>query len=118
MGKTGPGMLESKRDLRHSDSGRGTGMRAGRTRRIAPLSMGIALALGAGAAHGAMAKFAGLPRHDGAIVLRQQLHELMPPVAKTATSPAALLPVTSCADDGGAGTLRTVVAAAGEGDTV
>jgi hypothetical protein len=94
------------------------GMGAGRTRRIAPLSMGIALALGAGAAHGAMAKFAGLPRHDGAIVLRQQLRQLMPPVPKTATSPAALLPVTSCVDDGGAGTLRTIVAAAGEGDTV
>jgi hypothetical protein len=94
------------------------GMGAARVRRIAPLSMGIALALGAGAAHGAMARFAGLPRHDGAIVLRQQLRTLMPPVPKIATSPAALLPVTSCADDGSAGTLRTVVDAAGEGDTV
>ncbi|ANB16842.1 Hypothetical protein I596_806 [Dokdonella koreensis DS-123] len=31
---------------------------------------------------------------------------------------AATLPVTSCADDGGSGTLRNVVAAASEGDTV
>jgi hypothetical protein len=94
------------------------GMGAARARRIAPLSMGVALALGAGAAHGTAARFAGVPRHDGAIVLRQQLHELMPPVPKTATSPAALLPVTSCADDGSAGTLRTVAEGAGDGDTI
>lgn len=31
---------------------------------------------------------------------------------------AATLPVTSCGDNGGAGTLRAVIAAAGEGDTV
>ncbi|HET7064166.1 MAG TPA: choice-of-anchor Q domain-containing protein [Rudaea sp.] len=93
-------------------------MGAARTRRIAPLSMGIALALGAGAVHGAEPKFAGLQRQDGAIMLRQELRGLMPPVPKTAASPAALLPVTSCADDGSVGTLRTVVDAAGEGDTV
>ncbi len=93
-------------------------MGAVRARRIAPLSMGIALALGAGAAHGATARFAGLPSHDGASVLRQQLRTLMPPVPKTAASPAALLAVTSCADDGSVGTLRTVVDAAGEGDTI
>jgi hypothetical protein len=80
--------------------------------------MGIALALGAGAVHGAPAKFTGLQRQEGAIVLRQQLRALMPPVPKTAVSPAALRPVTSCADDGGVGTLRAVVDAAGEGDTI
>jgi hypothetical protein len=93
-------------------------MGAARARRIAPMSMGIAMALGAGAAPDAAAKFAGLSHHDGAIVLRQQLRALMPPVPKTAASPASLLPVTSCADDGGIGTLRTVVDAAGEGDTI
>jgi hypothetical protein len=94
------------------------GMGAARARRIVPLSMGIALALGAGAVHGAPAKFTGLQRQEGAIVLRQQLRALMPPVPKTAVSPAALRPVTSCADDGGVGTLRAVVDAAGEGDTI
>src|SRR5678815_4033512 len=94
------------------------GMGSARTRCIAPLSMGIALALGAGAVHGATAKFAGLSRQEGAIVLRQQLRTLMPLVPKTAASPASLLPVTSCADDGSAGTLRMVVEAAGEGDTI
>jgi hypothetical protein len=93
-------------------------MGAARARRFAPLSMGIALALGAGAAHGAAARFSALPQHDGAIALRKQLRTLMPPVPKTAASPAALLPVTSCADDGSVGTLRTVVDAAGEGDTI
>jgi len=93
-------------------------MGAARARRFAPLSMGIALALGAGAAHGAMAGFSGLPHRDGADALRQQLHTLMPPVPKTVASPAALLPVTSCADDGSAGTLRAVAEAAGEGDTI
>ena len=93
-------------------------MGAARARRFAPLSMGIALALGAGAADGAAARFSALPRQDGATALRQQLRTLMPPVPKTAASPAALLPVTSCADDGSAGTLRTVAEAAGEGDTI
>jgi len=93
-------------------------MGAARARRIAPLSMGIALALGAGAVHGAPAKFTGLQRQEGAVALRQQLRGLMPPVPKTAASPAALRPVTSCADDGGVGTLRAVVDAAGEGDTI
>ena len=94
------------------------GMGAARARRMAPLSMGVALALGAGAVHGATAKFAGLSRQEGAIVLRQQLRALMPPVPKTAATPASLLPVTSCADDGSVGTLRTVVEAAGEGDAI
>ncbi len=93
-------------------------MGAARARRGAPLAIGIALALGAAAAHGAATRFAALPRLDGAIALRQQLRALMPPVPKTSASPAALLPVTSCADDGSAGTLRAVVDAAGEGDTI
>jgi hypothetical protein len=94
------------------------GMGVVSARRFAPLSMGIALALGAGAADGAAGRFSGLPHRDGANALRQQLRTLMPPVPKTAASPAALLPVTSCADDGSVGTLRTVAGAAGEGDTI
>lgn len=35
-----------------------------------------------------------------------------------ARAPAATLPVTSCADDGSAGTLRSVVSGAGEGDSI
>ena len=93
-------------------------MGAARARHIAPLSMGIALALGAGAVHAAPGKFTGVQRQEGAIVLRQELHGLMPPVPKTAASPAGVRPVTSCADDGSVGTLRAVVDAAGEGDTI
>ena len=94
------------------------GMGAARARRIAPMSIGIALALGAATDVNAAARFAGLIRQDGGRVLRQQLHALMPPVPKTVASPAAFQPVTSCADDDGPGTLRAVVAAAGEGDTI
>jgi len=42
----------------------------------------------------------------------------MPVAPKAPSSPAATLIVSSCADDNGAGTLRSVVALAGEGDTV
>jgi hypothetical protein len=45
----------------------------------------------------------------------------LPTVSRTTGGPrrpAATLPVTSCADDGGSGTLRAVVTAAGDGDTV
>lgn len=35
-----------------------------------------------------------------------------------ASAPAATLPVTSCADDGSAGTLRSVVSLAGDGDSI
>ena len=35
-----------------------------------------------------------------------------------ASAPAATLPVTSCADDGSAGTLRSVVSGAGDGDSI
>ncbi|HEY0178379.1 MAG TPA: Ig-like domain-containing protein [Dokdonella sp.] len=38
--------------------------------------------------------------------------------APSSARPRATLPVTSCADDGGAGTLRSVVAGAVDGDTV
>lgn len=94
-------------------------MEIARPGRIAPLAMGIALALGAGAAPDAAAGIAaGRPRQNGGVVLRQQLHQLMPAAPKAPTSPASLLPVSDCADDDGAGTLRNVIAAAGEGDTV
>lgn len=36
----------------------------------------------------------------------------------SANAPVATLAVTSCADDGGAGTLRSIISGAGEGDTV
>ncbi|HSE13685.1 MAG TPA: right-handed parallel beta-helix repeat-containing protein [Rudaea sp.] len=90
-----------------------------RPRHLAPLTLGIALALGAGAMPDAAAAIAaGLHRQSGGIVLRQQLHALMPAESKAPAASASLRVVTSCADDGSAGTLRTVVAAAGEGDTV
>ncbi len=41
-----------------------------------------------------------------------------PAAATTPTRIGAILPVTSCADDGGAGTLRSVIANAGENDTI
>lgn len=81
--------------------------------------MGIALALGSVAAPDAAAGIAaGRPQQNGGVVLRQQLHQLMPAVPKAPTSPSSVLPVIDCADDDGAGTLRNVIAAAGEGDTV
>src|SRR5512141_2764573 len=94
-------------------------MEIARPGRIAPLTMGIALALGSVAAPDAAAGIAaGRPQQNGGVVLRQQLHQLMPAVPKAPTSPSSVLPVIDCADDDGAGTLRNVIAAAGEGDTV
>lgn len=95
-------------------------MERARRGRVAPLTIGIALALGAGAVHDVAAAVAatGLPRQNGGIALREQLHKLMPAASRAPAAPPLLLPVTSCADDGGAGSLRAVVAAAGEGDTV
>jgi hypothetical protein len=78
--------------------------------RIGPLA--LAIALGAASAGHCQAP------HEGATLLRNELRAVMPPVASAPRNPAALLPVASCADDGGSGTLRAVVAAAGEGDTV
>ena len=93
-------------------------MGAARARHIAPLSIGIAVVLGAGAAPVAAADFAGLPRHDGATALLQQLRALMPRTLRISALPPSLLPVTSCADDNGAGTLRTVLETAADGATI
>lgn len=101
------------------DAERGMGMQRARPRHAAPLAVGIALALGAGAVQDTAAKVAaGQPRQNGGIVLRQQLRKLMPAAPKAPAAHASLLPVKSCADDGSAFTLRAVVAAAGEGDSV
>ena len=56
--------------------------------------------------------------HPGAARLRAQLRQSMPAAPKAPSSPAAVWPVTSCADDGSAGTLRAAAEAAGEGDTI
>jgi hypothetical protein len=56
--------------------------------------------------------------HGGAVALRDGLLAQASAVPRGPSLPAMVLPVTSCADDGGSGTLRAAVAAAGDGDTV
>jgi hypothetical protein len=53
-----------------------------------------------------------------AITLGRSPQPTVPRTAGSARRPTATLPVTSCEDEGSPGTLRTVVAGAGEGDTV
>jgi hypothetical protein len=93
-------------------SRRFTGVRSTR------LAAAIVVALGMVPAPGlAMPSGAAMTR-PGAIVLREQLRAQMPAVRVAPNVPAAILPVTSCADGNGSATLRGAVAAAGEGDTV
>ena len=90
-------------------------LRIPRSLRAAPLTLGVALAF---AQPGAVDAAANPQSQDGAIVLRSQLRTLMPSAPKKPSAPAQTLAVTSCADDNGSGTLRAMVAAAGDGDTV
>lgn len=53
-----------------------------------------------------------------AITLRRSPQQTVPRIAGGPRQPATTLAVTSCDDDGSPSTLRAVVAAAGEGDTV
>lgn len=56
-------------------------------------------------------------QHAGAAALRAHTRSSLPMTHRPATV-TAVLPVLSCADDSGAGTLRSVIAAANEGDTI
>ena len=83
------------------------------------LALAVACALGSAAPSVALAVASrtALP-HSGAAAVRSEIRSLMPRSPKAPSSPAAVFHVTSCADDDGPGTLRTIVAAAGEGDSV
>jgi len=91
---------------------RATARTATRAKRI--LSVAIIAALGTTVPVHAIAA----AQRSGAVALRDQLRTLMPAAPKAPGSPAATLVVSSCADDGAPGTLRSVVAASGEDDTV
>jgi hypothetical protein len=84
--------------------------------RIAPLAMAVVFALTPGLA--AAAPSGSAMTHPGAIELRNQLRAQMPAARNVPTLPTTTWPVTSCADNNSASTLRGAVAAAGEGDTV
>lgn len=60
----------------------------------------------------------GPTSRPGAAALRAELRALMPPRENGPLPAPQTLAVTHCADDGGPQTLRSVVAAAGEGDTI
>lgn len=83
--------------------------------RLAPLAAALALACAAASA-------APAPTDAYAARLTQrQLREtgaLRATPSATPVTPNTTLPVTSCADDGSPGTLRSVLATAGEGDVV
>jgi hypothetical protein len=81
------------------------------------LAAAVAIALGATAASARDAS-TRTPAQPGAATLRAELRAGMPDTPKVSSPAGITLPVSSCKDDGGAGTLRAVVANAGEGDTV
>jgi hypothetical protein len=81
------------------------------------LAAAIVVGLGMSPAPGSAAPSGAAMTHPGAIALREQLQAQMP-AHTVAKVPAAVWPVTSCADGDGSATLRGAVAAAGEGDTV
>jgi hypothetical protein len=81
------------------------------------LAAAIVVGLGMSPAPGLAVPSGAAMTHPGAIALREQLQAQMPAHA-VAKIPAAVWPVTSCADGDGIATLRGAVAAAGEGDTV
>lgn len=91
-------------------------LRNGHRRVLRPMGR-LAFAIGAALA---VSTAGATDSHDraGAAALRAQLQAMLPPLTKLPQPLAAILPVSSCADDNGPGTLRAVVAAAGEGDTV
>jgi len=78
----------------------------------------LALAIAAALAPFTAAVAVGSTQLPGAATLRAELHALLPQAPKAAQAPAAILPVSSCADDNSPDTLRSVIAAAGEGDTI
>lgn len=83
-----------------------------RALRLAPLAGALALGLSATAA-----------AHTDPYALQLAQRQARASAAQSAAAaapagPSATLPVTSCADDADPGTLRNVLAAAGEGDTV
>jgi hypothetical protein len=88
--------------------------------RLAPLAAALVVAC-AGTANADMRLGVAMPaawtpgNHGGVAALFQALGASRKPAQPAVPTTTA---VTSCADDGGAGTLRTVIAAAGDGDTL
>ena len=91
--------------------------------RLAPLAAALALAY-AGAAAAAEPFQAVMPakripgEHVGVAALMHALQAVGVKPRPPSPVPAAILSVTTCADDNSSGSLRSVVAVAGEGDTL
>jgi len=86
--------------------------------RRSPLALGLAVVLAtAGSAH-ALDATRATPHADVRTRGSDFAYHAAPLVTRAPHRIASTLPVTSCADDGSAGTLRTVLAGAADGDTV
>src|ERR1700739_67426 len=95
-----------------------TSLPGSRVARSVPLVVAIAAALPAALpAFARNAPAASNSQRPGVIALHDQLRSLMP-IAATVSAPAQTRSVGSCADDGGALTLRAAVAVAGDADTI
>jgi hypothetical protein len=93
--------------------------------RLAPLAAALALACAGAAATAQVPSFhVAMPatripgEHSGVAALMQALQAVGVKPRPGVPTPAATIPVTSCADDNSSGSLRSIVAAAGEGDTI
>lgn len=82
--------------------------------------LAAALGLSLPTAHGAVAADGASARYQRQLELRRQRATAVPerPRAPAPIRVGATLPVTSCADDGTPGTLRSQILAAGENDTI
>ena len=86
--------------------------------RRAPLALGLASVLAAAGSAYALDATHATPHASARARGSDFAYHAAPLVARTPHRIASTLPVTSCADDGSAGTLRTVLASAADGDTV
>ncbi len=88
--------------------------------RLAPLVACVSLAFGGSCVllETAHAQSAGGMTRSGAIALHDELRNLTLGKVKAPAHSAAVLIATTCADSANAGSLRSLVAVAGEGDTI
>ena len=93
--------------------------------RLGPLAAALTLACAGAAVAAPVEPFrvampaARIPgEHSGVAALMQALHAVGVKPRPGAYAPAATTAVTSCADDNSSGSLRSIIAAAGEGDTI
>ena len=93
--------------------------------RLMPLAAALTLACASASAAAPVGNFGvAMPAtwvpgdHSGVAALMRALHAVGDKPRPIVPLPAVTTPVTSCADDDGSGSLRSVVTAAGEGDTI